>query len=629
MKSIRSLSLVILFLPAARAWGDGEITYNKHVAPILWKHCAECHRPGQVGPFSLLTYKDAARRAKFIQEVTARREMPPWKPEPGHGDFHDERRLSDAELKTLAEWARTGAREGDPRDLPPAPAFPKKDEWRLGQPDLVLKMSRPFAVPATGPDMYRCFVIPTGVTEGKFVSAVEFRPGNTRVVHHALFFLDHRGQARRMEKEGPGAGYAVFGGLGGVIPTGDLGTWTPGQKPRFLPEQVGMYMPKGSDLVMQIHYHPTGKAETDQSTLAVYFSKKQTGVKGIMSFPLVNFNLRIPAGAARHRMAAQFTLPVNADLVAVQPHMHNLGKEIRIAAVFPGGERKSLIWIKDWSFNWQDRYLYKEFIRLPKGTRLECEAFYDNSAANPLNPHQPPKEVRWGEGTTEEMLLCGMYVTMDRREDYRRLFWSIAAIPGLIQNWYFETGGNSVRTPPARGQDTKKVADFKLTDLKGRPWSLYGQAGKKAVVIAYLSTECPLSNNYAPVLAELARRYEPQGAAFVAINANPDETAAAIARHAKEFKIPFTVLPDPRQESVAALRPKVNPEVFVLDGNFRVRYRGGIDDLYAERLKKKAQATREDLRIALEEVLAGKNVSVPVTEAVGCPLTEVGKTGAR
>lgn len=425
-----------LMVPHGRA---EEITFNRHVAPILWKHCAACHRPGEVAPFSLLTYKDAARRADFIREVTARREMPPWKPEPGHGDFHDVRRLDDRELDILARWAKTGAREGDPRDLPAAPVFPAEG-WALGKPDLVLKMAEPFEVPANGADVYRCFVIPSTLTEDRMVSAIEFRPGNRRVVHHATFFMDQWKQARKKDEADPGPGYQVFGGLGGIIPSGDLGAWTPGMTPRFLPADVGMPLRKGADIIAQIHYNPSGKPETDQSTLGIYFNKN-AAARMVLPVPLVNFNLHLPAGAERQRVAASFTLPVDVKVVGLQPHMHNLGKEMKVEAVLPDGKRQPLIWIKDWNFNWQDRYLYREAIALPRGTRLECEAFYDNSASNPLNPNRPPRAVRWGEATTDEMLLCPVYVTAERPADYLQLFLKTAAIPGLVRNWYFENGG--------------------------------------------------------------------------------------------------------------------------------------------------------------------------------------------
>ena len=261
------LALTAGFVPVR---GAGP-TYNKDVAPILWKNCAGCHRPGEVGPFSLLTYKDAAKRASDLAEITSERRMPPWKAEPGFGEFHDERRLSDADIQTIAHWAESGSPEGDSKDLQPVPRFP--EGWQLGTPDLVLRISEPFHVPADGRDIYRCFVIPIPIDSDKTVAAVEFRPGNRKVVHHALLFLDSSGAGRKKDEADPGPGYASFGGPG-ILPTGGLGGWAPGAMPRSLPEGMGKLLRKGSDLVLQIHYHPDGKPETDHSSVGIYFTKK-------------------------------------------------------------------------------------------------------------------------------------------------------------------------------------------------------------------------------------------------------------------------------------------------------------------------------------------------------------------
>src|SRR5262245_5530669 len=265
------VALVLLVAWAGHAAADAP-TFTKDVAAILWKNCASCHHPGHVAPFSLLTYKDAAKRAKFLVEVTASRRMPPWRAAPGYGPhFMNERRMSDADIQTLARWAEAGAPEGDPRDLPPMPKFP--EGWQLGTPDVVVKMAQPFTVPAGGPDVYRCFIIPLPVDEDKTVAAVEFRPGNQRIIHHASFHLDNRGQARLRDGEDGKPGYTSVGSPG-FSPTGSLGGWGLAGYPRFLPEGTGMPLAKGSDMVLQIHYHPSGKEEQDQSEVGIYFSKK-------------------------------------------------------------------------------------------------------------------------------------------------------------------------------------------------------------------------------------------------------------------------------------------------------------------------------------------------------------------
>jgi hypothetical protein len=364
-----ALTLVLATWTTAAAPG-GEVTYCKDVAPILWKHCAGCHRPGEIGPFPLLTYRDAAKRAGDIVTVTQDRLMPPWKAEPGYGEFHDPRRLSDRDLALLDAWAAGGAPEGDPADLPPRPRF--SEGWQLGEPDLVLRLPEPFTVRASGPDLYQCFVLPTGLDGDKAVAAVEFRPGNPRVVHHALFFLDRTGKARALDAADPAPGYGHFGGIG-FLPSGALGGWAPGAIPRRLPEGMGRPLPKGSDLVLQVHYHPDGKPETDRSVVGLYFTKSPT-TRFVMGLPLSRRDFAIPAGDPRYKVAVDFTLPADVRAVAITPHMHLLGREMKVTAVRPDGTVQPLIWIKDWDFNWQGSYQYHEPVSLPKGTRLEVEA---------------------------------------------------------------------------------------------------------------------------------------------------------------------------------------------------------------------------------------------------------------
>lgn len=401
-----------LALPAA---GDDTVTFNRDVAPILWEHCAECHRPGEVGPFPLLTYRDAAKRAGFLKDVVTSRQMPPWKAEPGFGRFHGERRLTDEQVATIARWADEGAEEGDPADLPAPPTF--ADGWRLGKPDLVLEMPEAFEVPASGGDVFRCFVIPTGLAESRTVAAVEFRPGNRRVVHHALFFLDTTGRARRLDEADDGPGYRTFGGVG-IAPTGSLGGWAPGFSPRPLPDGVGRLLEAGSDLVLQVHYHPGGKPETDRSSVGIYFTKSPAReTKVIAPVILINRDLAIPPGDDDYRRTTSFTLPVDVHAYGIAPHMHWLGREMKVTARTPDGREVPLIWVKDWDFNWQNLYVFEAPVALPAGTTLELEATFDNSAANPRNPSRPPRLVRFGEQTTDEMCLCAVHVVPDRRDD--------------------------------------------------------------------------------------------------------------------------------------------------------------------------------------------------------------------
>jgi hypothetical protein len=393
--------------------GNEAVSYTRDIAPILQANCMNCHRDGEVAPFPLTSYQDAAKRARQLADVTQSRFMPPWKPEHGFGRLAGERRLTDRQLELLDRWADAGAPEGDPADLPAAPKF--AEGWLLGEPDVVVKVPEAFSVPAGGRDVFRNFVVPLSVDSDKLVAAVEFRPGNRRVVHHALFFLDSSGAARQKDAADPGPGYSSFGGPG-FLPSGALGGWAPGGTPQVLPEGMGRLLRKGSDLVIQVHYHPSGKPETDQSTVGIHFVKSlpQKIVAGMMVFDRA---LDIPAGADRHPMARSYTIPADVTLIGLTPHMHLLGREMKVTATFPDGRVENLIWIKDWNFNWQDQYLLERPLRLPKGTRLDVSATYDNSDKNPLNPNTPPRRVTWGEQTTDEMFICFVLVTTDRPQD--------------------------------------------------------------------------------------------------------------------------------------------------------------------------------------------------------------------
>jgi len=399
----------------------GEITYARDIAPILRQRCETCHRPGQVAPFALTSYEEARLHAEMIVEVTQRRLMPPWIPgeETAHR-FVGQRRLSDRELDLLANWVEEGCAEGDEADLPPPAKF--AEGWQLGVPDLVVKMQEPFAVPASGPDLLQNFVLPIEIPSDKLVAAIEFHPGNKRVVHHAVLFLDDRGQARALDAATPEPGYANFGGPG-FLPSGALGGWSVGNTARRLPNEMGRYLKKGSDLVVQVHYHPIGKAEMDQSEVGLYFVNKpveeslQEPAKLVGSIWMANYEMDIPAGEANYQRATSYILPKDVILVGIVPHMHLLGKSMRVTATQPNEQPEVLIDIPAWDYNWQDEYYYEQPIRLRSGTKIIVEAVFDNSAGNPSNPSSPPERVTWGEETTDEMLFCFFLLTADKTED--------------------------------------------------------------------------------------------------------------------------------------------------------------------------------------------------------------------
>jgi hypothetical protein len=384
-------------------------TFAKDVAPILFDNCVSCHRPNEVAPFTLTSYDDAKKRARTIAKVTERRFMPPWKPAEGHGEFVGVRRLTDAQIDTLKAWADAGAPEGDPAQTPALPKF--ADGWLLGEPDMVVSMPESFTIPAEGNDVYRCFVLPLNVDEDKYVEAVEFRPGNRKIVHHALFFLDTTGRGRELDAEEDGPGYTRMGGPG-FPPTGSLGGWAPGYVPNRLPEGVARRIKAGSDLVLQLHMHPSGKQESERSSIGIHFAKKEPK-KLFASIPRAIRRFDIPPGDNNHVLRSENELPIPGDLIGITPHAHLLCKEIKVDATLPDGTPQPLIWIKDWDFNWQGEYQYAKPVHLPAGTKVAMEFRYDNSSDNPAQPSNPPRRVTWGEQTTDEMAIIFYHVLID------------------------------------------------------------------------------------------------------------------------------------------------------------------------------------------------------------------------
>ena len=393
-------------------------TYHREVVRILQKHCQDCHRPGEVAPFGLLTYDQVRKRASDIATVTGAHTMPPWPASTTEGGpFRDARVLSAEEVATLADWAAGGCVEGDPKDAPAARTW--TSDWALGTPDLILSMPEPYAIAGSGRDEHHVFVIPTGLTEGKWLAAIDFKPGNPRVVHHILAAFDTAGRARKLDADDPGPGYKVFGGFG-IMPSGGLGGWAPGKRPQSLPDGVGRYLPAGSDVLLQVHYHKTGKPETDKTRVALYFAKTPVDkhlLGGVVAPPrLLAFSrptLLIPAGDPNYEVKGTLTIDADSHLTALIPHMHWLGKDFQLKATRPDGQVVPLIRIDAWNFNWQGTYELETPIALPKGTRLDMVAHFDNSAANPANPNTPPKDVHWGEQTTDEMCLGFLQRTLD------------------------------------------------------------------------------------------------------------------------------------------------------------------------------------------------------------------------
>jgi hypothetical protein len=385
-------------------------TFSKEIVRIFQQHCQTCHHEGDIAPFSLTTYEETKPYAQLIKLMTQSHQMPPWKPVDGCGDFKDERRLTQNEIDTIAKWVEDGAPEGNRADLPAPLDF--SGGWALGQPDAVYKLPEAYT-PAVGKDTYRCFTIPTNLTSTAYVQAIDTRPGDRETVHHVITFVDNTGASVALDERDPGPGYTCFGGPGFSLP-GTLGGWAPGSRPLELPNGTAFQLQAGSRVVLQVHYHPHGdQPEPDQTEIGVYFAKEPP--KSLMYIlPIVNQSFTLPPNDANYKVTAVWPLPMPAaKLWFVAPHMHLLGRTMKVEATLPSGASECLIQIDDWDFNWQGAYMYKEPIRIPAGSRLSLLATYDNSSNNPRNPNRPPKPVSWGEETTDEMCIAFVGVTLD------------------------------------------------------------------------------------------------------------------------------------------------------------------------------------------------------------------------
>ena len=390
----------------------GGPTFSSEVVRIFQQHCQTCHHEGDIAPFSLVEYSEAKSRAALIKFMTQSRQMPPWKPSDGCGDFVDKRGLTAGEIDTIAKWVDDGAPEGNRANLPQPIDF--GGGWALGQPDLVLKSSEAYTAPA-GTDTYRCFTIPTSLIADRYVTAVDTHPGDRETVHHMISFIDYNGASVALDEAEPGPGYTCFGGPGFDLP-GTLGGWAPGSRPIELPPGIGFELPATARVVLQVHYHPHhGDPKPDRTEFGLYFAKEKPA-KLMRILPLVNTTFTIPPNDSRYPVQAGFTLTAPfppAKLWLIAPHMHLLGKTMRVDLARPDGTKQCLIDIADWDFNWQGAYRYREPIDIAVGSRVELTAYYDNSAGNPRNPNDPPKPVSWGEATTDEMCIAFLGVTFE------------------------------------------------------------------------------------------------------------------------------------------------------------------------------------------------------------------------
>ncbi len=398
------------------------VTFHRDVLPVLQKNCQGCHRTGEAAPMSLVTYQEARPWAKAIKEAVLTKRMPPWFADPAHGKFSNDRSLARTEMETLVAWADHGAKEGDPKDAPAPRKF--VTGWNIGQPDLVVEMPHEFQVPASGTIDYQYIVIPVNLTEDRWIQLAEVRPGNRALVHHVIAFI--RGpKSKWMRDAQPGEPFVPKKRTDGRRDEGEgsgefLVGYAPGTVPEMLEPGQGKLMKAGSDLVFQMHYTANGKAGTDRTKLGITFSKSPP-TQRVLTAGAQNRKFVIPAGAANYRVDSEMTLQDSATLTGFLPHMHLRGKSFEYRLVYPTGETEILLQVPQYNFNWQLSYYLEKPLLLPKGTKIECTAHFDNSANNPGNPN-PNEEVRWGDQSWEEMMIGFFDLAIDAKADAGKLF---------------------------------------------------------------------------------------------------------------------------------------------------------------------------------------------------------------
>jgi hypothetical protein len=415
-------SPILLGQQATNPAPTANVTFTKDVAPIIQKNCQGCHRPGEAAPFSMLTYAETRPWAGAMKEAVLQRIMPPWFADPGYGKFSNARSLEPKDIETICAWADAGAPEGDPKDSPAPVEF--TSGWAIPKPDVVFEMPLTFHIPARGTIDYQKIIIPTGFTEDKWVQFAEARPDNRAHVHHIIAFVREPG-SHWLEGEKPGVFFVAPKPKGdnvdtSALPSDFLVGYAPGQPPEMLAPGQAKLVKAGSDIVFEIHYTTDGTPGTDRSKVGLVFAK-QPPKERVLTLSATNGTFVIPPGDPDHRVDAEFTVNTQVQLLSLHPHMHGRGKDFEYRLVFPNGETETLLRVPHYHWHWQLWYTLAEPIVLPKGTKIECTAHFDNSASNPDNP-DPTKEVRWGDQSWDEMMVGFFNLAFDVNMPVRDLF---------------------------------------------------------------------------------------------------------------------------------------------------------------------------------------------------------------
>ena len=513
---------------------DTEVTFSKHIAPIVVENCVTCHRPGASAPFSLLTYDDVRERARQIARVTESRFMPPWLPERGEIRFVAERRLSETEIETIRRWVDAGAPEGDRRDLPPVPTF--ASDWQLGPPDLIVKLEKPYTLPASSEgDVYRNFVMPLPLSRRRNLRGLEVRPGNPRVVHHAILGVDRTTLSQSLDRATPEPGYGDMDSSGSQMVDGQIFAWTPGKEPQMIRDGMAARVYPNSDLVIQLHMVPSGKPETIQPQIGLYFTDERPKL-----FPWVfivdSHRIDIPAGKKDYLIEESFVTPVDVDVMTVYPHAHYLGKDMHGFLILPNGAKKTLIHIKDWDFNWQTDYQFVKPNPVPAGSKIVMRYTYDNSSDNVRNPNSPPKRVKIGNRSSDEMGQLILQVLPRNEADRTRLQLAFFRYKAKLRPRTWEAHSNLAKTLGQEDQFDEAIASYetavalapKYADLHDEFARLLEKAGKFDRAERHYVRATRLSpgfavpyDNYGRMLARLGRDSEAEVQFQLSVKADP------------------------------------------------------------------------------------------------------------